>query len=138
MCVDQPLSAGGVLPDQVLVQAQLMLKVEVVEPDPFGQVALRVKVDQQHPLAKIGHGSAQVDGEGGLPGPAFLVADRRNLSHMCEMGERYITALEPACQLGSSISNQPTWRAGGAALTCVTSHTPITCMRRVTRVRRMT
>ena len=44
-------------------------------PEPGGGVALRIEVDDQHPVAEVGQAGAEVDGRGRLAHAALLVGD---------------------------------------------------------------
>ena len=52
------------------------LQVPGVDPEPGGGVALRVEVDDQHPVAELGQRSAEVHRGGRLADPTLLVRDR--------------------------------------------------------------
>ena len=47
------------------------------------EVALRVKIDEQHTLAQLGQGCAQIDGGGRLSDAALLIADGDDLHVFC-------------------------------------------------------
>ena len=47
-----------------------------VDPEPHGQRALRVEVDEQHPAAVLGQGRAEVDRARGLADATLLVGHR--------------------------------------------------------------
>jgi hypothetical protein len=48
-----------------------------------GEVALRIKVHQEHALPRFGEGAAQVDSGGGLADPTFLVGHRDHSTQWC-------------------------------------------------------
>ena len=65
-----------------------------------GRVALRVDVDQQHPLGRARERGRQVDRGGGLADPAFLVGDGDDAGHaarplLCGLLRRKWTARAP-------------------------------------------
>ena len=62
------------------------LQVADVDPEPGAGVALRVEVDDEHPVAEVGQAGAEVHGRGRLAHAALLVGDREDAGERA--GER--------------------------------------------------
>jgi hypothetical protein len=65
--------------DQCVVEGDLFGQVGIVQPDPFGEMPLRIKIDQQYPLSEVGECSTQVDGQGGLAHSTLLITNSDNM-----------------------------------------------------------
>jgi len=72
------LGDGGGLDQHVVDRGR---QGALVHPRPHGRIALRVEVDQQHPLADLGQPGGEVDGGGRLADAAFLVGNAEDLGH---------------------------------------------------------
>src|SRR3954451_13697511 len=47
----------------------------------LGQMPLRVKINGEDTLLRIREGRSQIDGQGGLPDPAFLITNGNGMGH---------------------------------------------------------
>ena len=72
------------------------LQVPDVDPEPGAGVALRVEVDDEHPVAEVGEAGAQVHGRGGLADAALLVGDRHDAGERPGERRRLLVGRRPA------------------------------------------
>src|SRR3954471_3173056 len=66
---------------QGVVERQLRVEIVLLQAHALGQMPLRVKINGEDTLPRIREGRGQIDGQGGLPDPAFLIANGNGMGH---------------------------------------------------------
>jgi hypothetical protein len=57
--------------DQAAIEGGRTTEIDLLEPDTFGEMPLRVKIDEQNPLTSIRQRSSEIDSKGGLANASF-------------------------------------------------------------------
>ena len=84
-----------------------VLQLPLVDARTHGCVALRVEINHQHALTRLGQAGRQIDCGGGLANPAFLIGDAENPGHGDSASRLIALQRDTASLIPKPIRNKP-------------------------------